>query len=98
MFPIDRLEAEGVIGPAVLWSPSLPSGTEGLAIVDSAPHVVIDPDPRGDKVNALNDLSATAFAALTSRPGLRLPVVVTVECQFLEGPDGLLGAGPGRIS
>ena len=70
MFPIDQLEAEGIIGPAVLWSPSLPSGTEGLAIVDSAPHVVIDRDPRGDKANALNDLSATAFAALTSRPGL----------------------------
>ena len=36
---------------------------------------------------------------LLSRAGhnLRLPVVVTVECQFLEGPDGFLGAGPGRI-
>ena len=30
--------------------------------------------------------------------GLRLPVFVTFECQFLEGPDGLSGAGPGRIS
>ena len=29
---------------------------------------------------------------------LRLPVFVTFECQFLEGPDGLSGAGPGRIS
>ena len=25
-------------------------------------------------------------------------VFVTFECQFLEGPDGLSGAGPGRIS
>ena len=29
---------------------------------------------------------------------IRLPVFVTFECRFLEGPDGLSGAGPGRIS
>ena len=34
----------------------------------------------------------------TRQRNLRLPVFVTFECQFLEGPDGLSGAGPGRIS
>ena len=47
MFPIDQLEAEAIIKPTVLRSPGLPSGAEGLAIVDSTAQVVIDGD-QGD--------------------------------------------------
>ena len=49
-----------------------------------------------EKETELEPLSIRPYARLLTM--LRLPVVVTVECQFLEGPDGLLGTGPGRIS
>ena len=51
----------------------------------------------GAKDRATKQVSAKAVTS-TDKETSDFPFFVTFECQFLEGPDGLSGAGPGRIS
>ena len=49
MFPADQLEAGATITPTFIQSPRLPTSAEGLAVVESNVHVVIDGD-QGDNL------------------------------------------------
>ena len=49
MFPADELQAGATITPTFLESPRLPTSSEGLAIIDSTAHIIIDGNRDDDR-------------------------------------------------